>query len=80
MIIDERRSARFRKETGSPDVEQVADRAGPTRWTRALDRLLLGTALAQLSDEHRAVIRRAYYQGWTHRADRRRSADRRKAP
>jgi RNA polymerase sigma-70 factor (ECF subfamily) len=30
-----------------------------------LDRLLLGTALSQLSEDHRAVIRRSYYQGWT---------------
>ena len=26
---------------------------------------LLGDAMAQLSAEHRAVIRRSYYQGWT---------------
>ena len=31
----------------------------------AEDRLLIGTALAQLSDQHRAVIRRSYYKGWT---------------
>ncbi len=31
----------------------------------ALDRLLLGDALAQLSADHHAVIRRAYYLGWT---------------
>jgi RNA polymerase sigma-70 factor (ECF subfamily) len=31
----------------------------------ALDRLVLGDALAQLSEEHRAVIRRSYYLGWT---------------
>ena len=65
LIIDERRSARFRNETGTADVEQVADRAGPDEVDTALDRLLLGTALSQLSEEHRAVIRRAYYQGWT---------------
>jgi RNA polymerase sigma-70 factor (ECF subfamily) len=28
----------------------------------ALDRILLSAALAQLSQEHRAVIRRSYYQ------------------
>ncbi len=65
MIIDERRSARFRHETGVPDPEQVADLASPDEVDGALDRILLGTALRQLSDEHRAVIRRAYYQGWT---------------
>ncbi|MHC9291818.1 sigma-70 family RNA polymerase sigma factor [Mycobacterium sp. LTG2003] len=67
MIIDERRSARFRNETGVPDPEQVADQhhAAPDQVDTALDRLLLSTALSQLSEEHRAVIRRAYYQGWT---------------
>src|SRR3954470_10710297 len=29
LIIDERRSARFRNEAGTPDLEQVADRAAP---------------------------------------------------
>ena len=66
MIIDERRSARFRNETDVPDPEEVADSVvpRPTRWTRRWTGLL-STALAQLSDEHRAVVRRAYYQGWT---------------
>jgi RNA polymerase sigma-70 factor (ECF subfamily) len=65
LIIDERRSARFRSESGTPDLEQVADRAGPDEVDSALDRMLLGEALSHLSEEHRAVIRRAYYQGWT---------------
>ena len=65
LIIDERRSARYRNEYGTPDMEQAADRAGPDEVETALDRLLLGTALGQLSEDHRAVIRRAYYQGWT---------------
>jgi RNA polymerase sigma-70 factor (ECF subfamily) len=65
LIIDERRSARFRNESGTPDLEQAADRAGPDEVDSALDRLLLGEALTQLSEDHRAVIRRAYYQGWT---------------
>ena len=71
LIIDERRSARFRNEIGTADVETVADRAGPDEVDSALDRLLLGTALSQLSEDHRAVILRAYYQGMDHRADRR---------
>jgi RNA polymerase sigma-70 factor (ECF subfamily) len=65
MIIDERRSARFRNESVTPDLERTDDRAGPDEVDAALDRLLLGGALAQLSPEHRAVIRRSYYQGWT---------------
>jgi RNA polymerase sigma-70 factor (ECF subfamily) len=65
MVIDERRSARFRKETGSPDVEKIYDRAGPDEVNSALDRMLLTGALARLSPQHRGVIRRSYYQGWT---------------
>ncbi|WP_167105894.1 sigma-70 family RNA polymerase sigma factor [Mycobacterium sp. DL592] len=65
MIIDERRSARFRKETDSLDTPGAPDRAGPDEVNAALDRLLLGDALAQLSADHRAVIRRSYYLGWT---------------
>ena len=63
QIIDERRSARFRNETGTADVEAVADHAGPDEVDSALDRLLLSTAMSELSEDHRAVILRAYYQG-----------------
>jgi RNA polymerase sigma factor (sigma-70 family) len=38
---------------------------GPTEVNAALNRLLIGDALAQLSAEQRAVIRRSYYLGWT---------------
>ena len=65
LVIDERRSARVRSETGTPDMEKAADRAGPDEVETALDRMLLGEAIRELSEEHRAVIRRAYYQGWT---------------
>jgi RNA polymerase sigma-70 factor, ECF subfamily len=65
LIIDERRSARFRSESGTADFDQAADRAAPDEVETALDRMLLGEAIGQLSEEHRAVIRRAYYQGWT---------------
>ena len=41
------------------------ENTGPDEVNTALDRLLLGDALAQLSTEHRAVIRRSYYLGWT---------------
>ena len=63
QIIDERRSARFRKESGTADVEAVADHAGPDEVDDALDRLLISTAMSELSRDHRAVITRAYYQG-----------------
>ena len=65
LIIDERRSARYRREFGSPGIEGVAEAPGPDEVDSALDRLLIGSALAQLSDDHRAVIGRAYYQGWS---------------
>lgn len=65
LVIDERRSARFRNEAGTPDMEKAADRAAPDEVESALDRMLLGEAIGGLSEDHRAVIRRAYYQGWT---------------
>ncbi len=68
LVIDDRRSARFRNETDTPDMETVADNhsraaAGPDEVDSALDRLLISTALSELSEDHRAVIKRAYYQG-----------------
>ena len=65
MIIDERRSPRFRKAYGSLEFVEAPENAGPHEAKAALDRLLLGDAMAQLSQEHRAVIRRSYYLGWT---------------
>ena len=65
LVIDEKRSARSRNESSTPDLERVGDRAGPDEVDTALDRLLLGEALSQLSAEHRAVLKRSYYQGWT---------------
>ena len=66
MIIDEQRSARFRNESVIlPDPDQIDDRAGPDEANSALDRMLLSSALARLSPDHRTVIRRSYYEGWT---------------
>ncbi|MEO3760851.1 sigma-70 family RNA polymerase sigma factor [Mycobacterium sp. B14F4] len=65
LVIDERRSARFRSESGTADMEKAADRPGPDEVESALNRMLLGEAIGALSEDHRAVIRRAYYQGWT---------------
>lgn len=42
-----------------------SDHAGPVEVNAAVDRLLLGDALAQLPADHRAVVRYAYYQGRT---------------
>ena len=45
---------------------RVCDRlADHPRVLAALDRLLIADAMAQLSAEHRAVIERSYYRGWT---------------
>ena len=65
MIIDERRSARFRNEVSSPDGSDELEQGGPDEVNAALDRLLIGDALSQLSPEHRAVVRRSCYLGWT---------------
>jgi RNA polymerase sigma-70 factor (ECF subfamily) len=71
LVIDERRSARYRRETGTADIEGLADSAAADgvgivgEADSTLDRLLLTMALARLSVPHREVIRRAYYQGWT---------------
>ncbi len=65
MIIDERRSSRFRNEVRSLDAAAPPEQAGPDEVNSALDRMLIGDAMAQLSAEHRAVVRRSYYLGWT---------------
>ena len=65
LVIDDRRSARYRREAGTPDIESVAQPSESDRVDSALDRMLVGSALAQLSEDHRAVVRRAYYEGWT---------------
>ncbi len=65
MIIDDQRSARFRNESVIADPDVILDRACPDEVNSALDRMLLSSALAQLSADHRTVIRRSYYDGWT---------------
>jgi RNA polymerase sigma-70 factor (ECF subfamily) len=63
MIIDERRSARWRNEVGT--LDSAPEDTSPNEVDSALDRLLIGDAIAQLSADHRAVIRRSYYLGWS---------------
>lgn len=65
MIIDERRSARFRNEVVSWDGSGPVEPAGRDEMSGALDRALVSDAMAQLSEDHRAVVGRSYYQGWT---------------
>ncbi|MDT5246143.1 MAG: polymerase sigma-70 factor, subfamily [Mycobacterium sp.] len=64
MIIDDQRSAGFSNEIGVPDPGWP-DRAAPEEVNAAVDRLLLGDALAQLPADDRAVVHRAYYRGCT---------------
>jgi RNA polymerase sigma-70 factor, ECF subfamily len=65
MIIDERRSRRFRSETSAAEGMDQIEHWGPDAVDAALDRLLIADALTHLSPEHRAVVRRSYYLGWT---------------
>ncbi len=65
MIIDERRSSRFRNEVRPLDGSSAPERAAPDQVNATLDRLLIADALAELSLEHRAVVWRSYYLRWT---------------
>src|SRR3984885_12152379 len=65
MIIDDRRSARFGHVVGSTDEARAPEQSTPDEVNSALDKLLIADAMAQLSAEHRAVIERSYYRGWT---------------
>jgi RNA polymerase sigma-70 factor (ECF subfamily) len=65
MVIDDRRSARFRHEVIPADGSGPPDPVGPDEASGALNRALIGDAMAQLSVEHRAVVGRSYYRGWT---------------
>ena len=56
---------RFRREVSAPDDSGVPDRACPDEVNTALDRMLINTALARLTPEHRAVVHRSYVKGWT---------------
>ena len=65
MIIDERRSPRFRNVVSSLDGSSTPEQPAPDEVNAALDRLLIADAMAQLSPDHKAVIERSYYRGWT---------------
>lgn len=64
MIIDERRSARFRNVVSSLDDSSTPEQSTLDEVNATLDRMLIADAMAQLSAEHRAVIERSYYRGW----------------
>jgi RNA polymerase sigma-70 factor, ECF subfamily len=65
MVIDDRRSARFRNELISRNGSGLPEQAGPDESGGALNRALIGDAMGQLSADHRVVVGRSYYQGWT---------------
>jgi RNA polymerase sigma-70 factor, ECF subfamily len=64
IIIDEQRSAGFSNDLEVPG-SLWSDHAGPEEVNAAVDRLLLGDALAQLPADHRVMVRRAYYEHCT---------------
>lgn len=59
LVIDESRSARRRHESSAEAPERTIE----DRSDALFDTLLVGEALAALSEEHRAVIVRAYFGG-----------------
>ncbi|HET6734523.1 sigma-70 family RNA polymerase sigma factor [Mycobacterium sp.] len=65
MIIDERRSLRFRSEVSTPEGLDVPEHDSLDAENAMLDRQLIDNAMARLTPEHRAVIRRSYFLGWT---------------
>lgn len=65
MIIDERRSAQFRHVVGSLDESTAPEQPTRDEVDTALDRMLIADAMTHLSAEHRAVIERSYYRGWS---------------
>jgi RNA polymerase sigma-70 factor, ECF subfamily len=65
MVTDEQRSARFRNEVIYSDGSRPREAAGRDEPGTALNRALVGDAMAQLPPEHRVMVGRSYYQGWT---------------
>jgi RNA polymerase sigma-70 factor, ECF subfamily len=62
LVIDDRRSARHRRELGT---DAVPEAPGSGSTEDVLDVLLIADALAALSADHRAVVVDAYYLGRT---------------
>jgi RNA polymerase sigma-70 factor (ECF subfamily) len=65
MIIDARRSPGFRNVVNSLDGSSTPEQSAPDEVNATLDRMLIADAMTQLSAEHRKVIERSYYRGWT---------------
>ena len=60
IVIDDRRSARFRREV---DADRVPECSCSDPTETALDRWLIADALAALTFDHRTVLVRAFYGG-----------------
>jgi RNA polymerase sigma-70 factor (ECF subfamily) len=65
IIIDDRRTARFRNEVAMPEGADICEAVDLQDTNATIDRLMVRHALAQLSADHRAVLWRSYYLGWT---------------
>jgi RNA polymerase sigma-70 factor (ECF subfamily) len=65
VIIDESRRARSRREVSTADGPGSPERVCPDEVNAALDRIVIGDALARLTPDHRAVVQRSYLQGWS---------------
>ena len=65
IVIDDRRSARFRNEVAMPEGARIREPVDLQDTNATIDRLMVRHALALLSTEHRAVVWRSYYLGWT---------------
>jgi RNA polymerase sigma-70 factor (ECF subfamily) len=65
IVIDDRRSARYRNEIAMTEGADFREPVDLQDTNATIDRLMVRQALAQLSTEHRAVLWRSYYLGWT---------------
>lgn len=65
IVIDDRRSARYRNEVAMAEGADFREPVDLQDTNTTIDRLMVRQALAQLSAEHRAVLWRSYYLGWT---------------
>jgi RNA polymerase sigma-70 factor (ECF subfamily) len=65
IIIDDRRSARFRTEVAMPEGGDSHEPIDLYEANTTIDRLMVRQALGQLTVDHRAVLWRSYYLGWT---------------
>ncbi len=70
MVAGSERSARawlfsVARDTISSNGSGTPEPGGSDEFNSALDRTLIADAFARLPAEHRAVVRRAQYHGWT---------------